>query len=130
MSEWAKRLWHVKRVKQKTKGEERMKHRTNQSATERRLRSRLHFLLSEGGIMHGSAIVMRRVCGKANCKCTKGDKHESLYVARQRNGKQYMKCVPKAQESQVRTWVQRYREVKQTIDELSALYWEEFEGKE
>jgi Cys-tRNA synthase (O-phospho-L-seryl-tRNA:Cys-tRNA synthase) len=107
-----------------------MKHRANQSPTERRLRSKLRRLLAEGGIMHASAIVMRRVCGKPNCRCTKGHKHESLYVARRRGGRQYMKCVPKAKEAQVKAWVQRYREVKETVDALSALYWQEFEHEE
>ncbi|MCD6326254.1 hypothetical protein J7M28_01675 [bacterium] len=32
--------------------------------------------------MHASAVVMSRVCGKPNCRCTKGHKHESLYVTR------------------------------------------------
>jgi len=107
-----------------------MKHRANQSAAERRIRSKLHRLLAEGGIMHASAIVMRRVCGKPNCRCTKGHKHESLYVARSNKGKQQMKCVPKAKEAQVKAWVQRYKEVKKAIDELSTLYWQEFERKE
>lgn len=80
--------------------------------------------------MHASAIVMRRVCGKPNCRCTKGHKHESLYVARHNEGKQHMKCVPKAKEAQVKAWVERYREVKEAIDELSMLYWQEFESEE
>ena len=111
-------------------GEVVMRHPANQSAEERRLRSKLHHLLAEGGIMHASAIVMRRVCGKPNCRCTRGHKHESLYVARSDQGKQYMKCVPKAKEPQVKAWVQRYKEVKDTINQLSALYWKEFERKD
>ena len=115
---------------QQMKGKEPMKHRANQSPGERRLRSKLHRLLADGGIMHASAIVMRRVCGKPNCRCTKGHKHVSLYVSRRIDGKQYMKCVPKAKEREIRQWVQRYRDVKETIDELSAIYWDKFLDKE
>ena len=107
-----------------------MRHRGNQSAAERKLRSKLRRLLAAGGIMHASMIVMRRVCGKPNCRCTRGHKHVSLYVARYSEGKQHMKCVPKAKEPQVRAWVQRYREVKETVDALSAIYWREFEREE
>lgn len=107
-----------------------MRHPASQSPEERRLRSKLHRLLAEGGIMHASAIVMRRVCGKPNCRCTRGHKHESLYVARSAQGKHYMKCVPNVKEARVKAWVQRYKEVKETIDELSALYWKEFERED
>ena len=73
---------------------------------------------------------MSRVCGKPNCRCTKGHKHESLYVTRYKDGKRYMKCVPKAKEPEVRAWVQRYRDVKETIDQLSAIFWDKFEKEE
>ena len=106
-----------------------MKDRANQSPTERRLRSKLRRLLADGGIMHASAIVMRRVCGKPNCRCTKGHKHVSLYVARYKDRKQYMKCVPKGKEPEVRQWVERYRDVKETIDRLSAIYWDKFQNE-
>ena len=107
-----------------------MNHRGAQSPVERRLRSKLRRLLADGGILHASAIVMRRVCGKPNCRCARGHKHVSLYVSRRIDGKQYMKCVPKAKEPQIKSWVRRYRDVLETIDQLSAIYWKEFEHKE
>ena len=44
------------------------------SAAERRLRSRLHQLLSSSeGSLHGSLIVMARRCGKPSCRCATDD---------------------------------------------------------
>ena len=54
---------------------------------ERQCRSELAKLLSQYGILRGSPLRRQRVCGKPNCRCTRGQKHESLYLLVSEGGK-------------------------------------------
>ena len=55
--------------------------RAKMSAAERRFRSRLAQLLSQRGVIRGTLLLRRRKCGKANCRCARGEGHESLFLA-------------------------------------------------
>jgi hypothetical protein len=51
-------------------------------AAERAVRSRLLKLLAAAQpLARASLVTMRRVCGKAGCRCAQGEKHVSLYLA-------------------------------------------------
>ena len=46
-----------------------MKPRSHLSPQERKLRSRLHFLLHQAGLLHASLITLKRKCGHPTCRC-------------------------------------------------------------
>ena len=48
---------------------------------ERRRRSALARLVSQRGLLRGNLLQRRRVCGKPNCKCTRGELHVSTVLA-------------------------------------------------
>ena len=98
--------------------------RTSQSAQERRLRSELRKILDSSGMLHGTVIERQRVCGKPNCKCTRGQKHRSLYLVVTEGGKPRQLYVPQDWEQTVRQWVKDYQEARELMEELSRLHWQ------
>jgi hypothetical protein len=99
-------------------------HRARMSPPERRVRSRLAQLVAQRGVLRGSLLVRRRVCGKPGCKCTRGQKHESLYLVISEGGRTRQLFVPKEWESRVRQWVEDYHRARQLTEEISRLYWD------
>ena len=57
-----------------------MKHRSSLSPKERSARSKAVQLIHDKPLILGSLVEMANTCGKPNCKCTKGEKHKSLYI--------------------------------------------------
>jgi hypothetical protein len=94
------------------------------SARERQLRSAINKLLSQQGVIHGTLITRRRVCGKANCRCAKGHRHESLYLVVTEAGKGRQMYVPRTLEGRVRQWIEQYAQARRLMEELSNVHWE------
>ena len=107
-----------------------MKHRAHLSAEERKLRSRLIQLVRSEGLVRGNLVTMRNTCGKPNCKCQRGQKHESLYLAQSRKGKHHMQYVPRGWHLRIEGWVGRYQEIQRLVESLSERYWQKLENKE
>ncbi len=63
------------------------------------------------------------MCGKAGCKCTGGDLHESLYLVISEKGKARQLYVSKAWEPRVRRWVEKYHQARGLLEEVSRIYW-------
>lgn len=99
--------------------------RPGMSWKENAWRKRADELLHEDGVLRGSISVRRRVCGKPNCRCTRGERHEAMYVVYRTEGKTVQLYVPKEWEGRVRGWVKRYGEVRRLLEKLSGVY----EGK-
>jgi len=96
-----------------------MRHRGGLGARERSARSRLAQILHEEPVLRGSLVRMARVCGKAGCRCTRGEKHVSLYLAIRGPDGRKMIYVPPAWERTVRRWVAYWREADGLIDAVS-----------
>jgi hypothetical protein len=98
-----------------------MKSRTSLSPMERKLYSKLRTLLNEPGLIRGSLVEMKRVCGKKSCQCASDPerKHRSLYLGLRIDGKQRMIYVPAQWEDRVREWTNRYSEMREVIEQLS-----------
>ena len=94
------------------------------SAQERHLRSQLVQLLSGAGLLRATLNPRQKTCGKAGCRCARGEKHSALYVVVSENGKPRQLYVPHYLEPQARQWVASYRRVRELLDELSRLYWD------
>jgi DNA-dependent RNA polymerase auxiliary subunit epsilon len=100
------------------------------SHKERDLRSHLVRLASRYGFLHGTLDVRARTCGKKTCKCTRGEKHSSLYLVVRQDGKVRQLFVPKEKESEVRQWVERYQQILELIDEISDFHWSRIKERE
>jgi hypothetical protein len=70
------------------------------------------------------------VCGKAQCKCTRGQLHESLYLVITQGGRTRQLYVPQAWQERVRQWVQEYRQVRRLLEEVSQICWEKVHNRE
>lgn len=107
-----------------------MPHRSHLPEAERRRRSRLLFILKDQQILRATLSVLRNTCGKSNCKCARGEKHESLYAIQSRQGKPHARCIPKAMREKVREWVNRYNEVQNLLEELSKDCWRRLDERD
>jgi len=97
-----------------------MRHRGGFSSGERSKRSALSKRVRDRRWLRGSLVTMSRTCGTAGCKCTRGEKHVSLYLSIRVDGRRKMIYVPSAWEETVRSWVAAYQEVDGLVDEISA----------
>lgn len=70
-------------------------------------------------IVKGSLVQLNISCGKANCRCQKGEKHAGLYLSQSRGGKTKMTYIPKRHEQTVQEGVRRHRELLKVVEELS-----------
>lgn len=94
------------------------------SASERKTRSRLAQLVSQKGVLRGTLQLRQRVCGKPNCRCARGQKHEGLYLLVSDGGRTHQLFVPKEWEARVRQWVQEHHQARELMEEISRIYWD------
>jgi hypothetical protein len=60
-------------------------------------------------MVQGSFYLLRRKCGKPNCRCARGELHPAYVLTRSEAGKDRLYPVPKAQRAEVRKWAAEYR---------------------
>lgn len=99
-------------------------------SSEVKLRAKIHDLVKNNNILHGTLNPRLRVCGKKNCKCASGDRHEALYLVSKRDGKLRQLFVHPDFHDDVRQWVANYQVLQQLIDELSELSWQRAKDRE
>lgn len=104
--------------------------RSKMSSRERQLRSQLNRLASGVALVRGTPLVRERACGKANCKCAKGEKHVSLYLVLSEGGRPRQLFIPKSMESDVRQWVRDYQRVRELLEEVSQIYLDRIKRRE
>ena len=99
------------------------------SGQERGFRSKLAQLIHQAGVLRGTLLSRRRVCGKPNCRCAKGQLHESLYLVVSEAGRTRQLYVPKDWEAAVRRWVQGYRAAQELLEEISRIHWDKLRNR-
>lgn len=104
-------------------------HRAQLSGEERQLRSRLAQLISGWGYVRGTLSVREKVCGKPNCRCARGERHRALYLVASENGKLKQLYIPRSLESDVRSWIETYQQIRQLLEELSRRQWEKLKRR-
>lgn len=104
-------------------------YRSQMTKEERENRSQLKPYISHRGFVRGTLSVRGRVCGKPNCRCTRGDKHVSLFLTRSKDGKLEQLYIPKQKEGLVRRWVEDYRLVQGLLERISSVYWDRLKRK-
>lgn len=88
------------------------------------LRRRRRYLLTRlpamEHLLRGSLIERYKPCGKPGCKCSNGPGHGPKYYLSVSQGGGYpqMDYVPLAYCSQVREWLDNYRQVREILDEI------------
>ena len=60
-------------------------------------------------MVQGSFYLLRRKCGKPNCRCASGQLHATYVLTRSQQGKDHLYTVAKEQRAQVRQWAAAYR---------------------
>lgn len=106
-------------IKYNRKGGAIMIHRNSISEKERSARSKGTKLIHDSPFVVGSLVEMARVCGKPNCKCTRGDKHKSWCLAVRYQGKRKMIHIPHELENAVFEWVNTYQELWKQMETIS-----------
>ncbi len=94
------------------------------SREERRIISHITKIIQHSEILRANIVHMARVCGNKNCKCSRGEKHVSMYVSRSKNGKQRLMYIPKRLENKTQRQVERYQQLKSVLDTLLEINWE------
>lgn len=69
--------------------------------------------------IRGSLVVMKRACGKLNCRCQKGQKHKAIYLSQSYNGKTRMIYLPQASEDKAHQYVKNYQKIKGILNYVS-----------
>lgn len=74
-----------------------------------------------GPLIRGTFGARGRVCGKPNCKCAKGDLHQSKYLSASENGRTRQVHVPSKDELTVAEGVERARRFRAAQARLAEL---------
>jgi len=78
-------------------------------------RSLLGEALSPLPMIAGSLYVMRRRCGKSQCRCTRGELHVSWYLSRSVKGRPKLMYVGRVVPEMVETRVRRYKRYQKLL---------------
>ena len=74
-----------------------------------------------GEVMAASLSKTSKVCGKPNCKCARGDKHEVYQLSWTENGKRRSTHIRQDELDRVRSAVEHYKRLRQSRAELLKL---------
>ncbi len=95
--------------------------RAAMSPEERELRSRASQILAGAGLIHGYLSTRFQVCGGKNCRCTRGEKHETFVLVLRRQGKTIQIPVPKRLVATVQRWVEQEKVLQDLLRRISEL---------
>jgi hypothetical protein len=98
-------------------------------AMERGRRSRIAQLSHYSRLLRGTLSLRSRRCGKAGCRCARGELHVSLYLVQSQKGRPRQIYVPKEWEDRVRRAVTDYQELQKLVEDVSDLEWKRLEER-
>ncbi len=85
----------------------------------------LRAMTSQGPLTQGSFYFMRRKCGKAGCRCTRGQLHGAWVLTRTESGKHKLYVVPTDQRARLRrltaAWRRYQRARARLVKQVAAL---------
>ena len=90
--------------------------------TGRQIARQLCTLMEHTPLLRGGVYRLRRRCGKAGCRCARGELHESWVLLTREGGVQRMRGVPKGQTARWRELAEHYRRFRRARRELGRLY--------
>ena len=74
-----------------------------------------------GEVMAASLSKTYKICGKPNCKCARGEKHEVYQLSWTENGRRRSTHIRRDELARVQSAVERYRRLRQSRAELLKL---------
>ena len=84
-----------------------------------RRESKLRQLQTIGPLVAASLCRRMTRCGNPNCRCARGQKHESWCLTYKEKGKTHTVHVPRDMLEEVRQWVKEYRQAKMLLKDIS-----------
>lgn len=69
----------------------------------------LRWLQRDGPMVPGTLYLLRRKCGKPNCRCAQGELHASWVLTRSESGRSRLYVVPANQRGRLRPLTREYR---------------------
>jgi hypothetical protein len=99
------------------------------SAQEREWRSRLSQLIHGKPLVRATVNVRGVTCGKAGCRCARGDKHRAFYLVCNVQGKRRQLFIPAELEEEARQWVTNYQSAMELLEKVSERGWEELKRR-
>ena len=76
------------------------------------IRQLINPCFSNKPVIKGSVYELKRKCGKAGCKCTKGQLHNRMVVSSSEKGKTRLQVIPQGSLIEVQIKVRRYKELR------------------
>lgn len=104
--------------------------RARLSAEERELRSRLAQLITTFGFVRGNLSPREKSCGRANCRCARGERHRAVYLVASDDARLKQLYIPAELEETAQEWVETYQRIRQLLEELSRRQWEKLRRRE
>jgi len=101
-----------------------MKHeipKASMSKEERELRSRANQLLAGAGLVHAFLSVRHQKCGKENCRCTRGEKHETFVLVHRQDRRTQQIPIPRHLVPRVQRWVEQEKTLQEILQRISQL---------
>ena len=87
----------------------------------RQIERQLSTFMEHKPMLRGSVYRLRRRCGKASCRCTHGELHESWVFLTREKGVQRLRVVPPGQAARWRERAEAYRRFRRAQRELGRL---------
>lgn len=87
----------------------------------RQLTRQLNTLMAPKPLLRGSVYRLRRRCGKAGCRCARGELHESWVFLTREKGVQRLRAVPSGQSARWQERAEDYRRFRRAQRELGRL---------
>jgi hypothetical protein len=79
-------------------------------------------LFSDRPVIKGTVYELKRRCGKAGCKCTRGELHARMVVSASEEGKTRLRVIPRGFLIEVQAKVRRYQELRRVRARLGEIY--------
>jgi len=79
-------------------------------------------LLSDKPLIKGSVYELKRKCGKAVCKCSKGELHSRVVLSASEKGRTRLRVIPDGLLAEVQIKVKRYKKLRHTRSQLGEVH--------
>ena len=86
---------------------------------EMRRNKKVEQLKELGPVLQGSIATIKSTCGKANCKCARGEKHTSIVLSKKVDGKTKSLYIPNDMVAEAKKWVQENKKLRNLQREIS-----------
>jgi hypothetical protein len=91
------------------------------SAMENRRDGLMEEILEHKEFLKGSLVRTRTRCGRPNCRCAKGQRHEVWHLSYKEKGQTKRVYIPEDLAGEVRTWIGNRKKVQERLDKVAKL---------